>query len=595
MKTSFKFFTQANLRSKLYVMMGLAFLITISFIKSNGPGGLPQSDGANGGLFLPGGFSAVVVADSVGKARHLAVNRNGDVYVKLRVPKKDKGSVALRDTDNDGKADIIEYFGNYPDVGNYGTAMRIHKGYLYFSTAGEVYRTKLTPGKLIPESKAELLVVDDYKNDIHGASHIAKPLAFDDEGNMYVPFGSPSDVCGIKDRQPGSMGQDPCPELAEHAGIWKFSDSKPNQTIKDGVRYATGIRSVVAMDWNKKEKSLYVVQHGRDDFVRQFPDYYNPWQSALLPAEEFFKVTEGTDGGWPYYYYDYMQGKKLLNPEYGGDGHKEGNAKDFAQPLVGFPGHFAPNDLFFYTGKQFPARYKNGAFIAFHGSTIRSPYPQGGYFVGFVPFKDGKPSGDWEVFADGFPGIDTIVNTSDAVYRPMGIAMGPDGSLYLSESEKGKIWRVMYKGDKKKFGAAQLAEMQKRKETQPHIKTPDPVKDNVNTAKLAAGAKLYSTYCASCHQNNGKGDGTRFPPLENSEWVKGDRRKLISIVLNGLSGPITVNGVGYNEVMPPVNYLKDEDIALILTYVRANFKNNTTGVLPAEVARVRQQGYTPKP
>lgn len=76
MKTSFKFFTQANLRSKLYLMMGLAFLISISFIKSNGTGGLPQSDGANGGLFLPGGFSAVVVADSVGKARHLAVNRN---------------------------------------------------------------------------------------------------------------------------------------------------------------------------------------------------------------------------------------------------------------------------------------------------------------------------------------------------------------------------------------------------------------------------------------------------------------------------------------------------------------------------------------
>jgi mono/diheme cytochrome c family protein len=254
---------------------------------------------------------------------------------------------------------------------------------------------------------------------------------------------------------------------------------------------------------------------------------------------------------------------------------------------VAFPGHFAPNDLFFYTGNQFPSRYKDGAFVAFHGSTIRSPYPQGGYFIGFVPFKNGAPSGDWEVFADGFPGVDTIINTSNAAYRPMGIAMGPDGSLYFSESEKGKIWRVMYKGDKKAFGSTQLAAMQIRKQTQPHIKTPDLVKDNVNTSKIAAGGKLYNTYCATCHQSDGKGDGTRFPPLENSEYVKGDRRRLISIVLNGLSGPITVNGVGYNEVMPPNSYLSNDQIALILTYVRANFKNNLTGIQPEEVARVR--------
>ena len=147
----------------------------------------------------------------------------------------------------------------------------------------------------------------------------------------------------------------------------------------------------------------------------------------------------------------------------------------------------------------------------------------------------------------------------------------------------------MDKGDKKSFGSAQLAEMQKRKENRPNIKTPDIIKDNVNTGKIAAGGKLYNTYCATCHQSNGKGDGTRFPPLENSEWVKGNKARLINVVLNGLNGPITVNGVGYNEVMPANSYLSDEQIALILTYVRANFKNNLTGILPAEVARVRQQ------
>jgi glucose/arabinose dehydrogenase len=105
---------------------------------------------------------------------------------------------------------------------------------------------------------------------------------------------------------------------------------------------------------------------------------YTSWHSALLPSEEFLKVPEGSDSGWPYYYYDFMQGKKLLNPEYGGDGKKEGDAAKYNMPIIGFPGHFAPNDLLFYTGNQFPERYKNGAFVAFHGSTIRAPYPQGG-------------------------------------------------------------------------------------------------------------------------------------------------------------------------------------------------------------------------
>ena len=210
MKTNLKILTKTKLRATVLAVFGLAILVSVSCMKS---GGLPKGDADNGGLFLPGGFDAVVVHDSVGRARHLAVNENGDIYVKLRVPIDGKGIVALNDSDNDGKADVVEYFGNYPDTGNYGTSMRIHKGYLYFTTAGEVYRTKMTPGKMIPEGKVELLVTDDYKNDPHGSSHIAKPLAFDNEGNMYVPFGSPSDVCGIYYRQPGSLGQDPCPEL----------------------------------------------------------------------------------------------------------------------------------------------------------------------------------------------------------------------------------------------------------------------------------------------------------------------------------------------------------------------------------------------
>jgi glucose/arabinose dehydrogenase/mono/diheme cytochrome c family protein len=563
-----------------------AIFLLLFFHWPNGDG-LPVGDKDHGGLYLPDGFQAVVVVDSIGRARHFAVNDNGDIYVKLRVPDdRGRGSVAMRDVDNDGKADVVEYFGDYPDEGNYGNAMRIHKGYLYFATAGEVYRTRLTPGQLLPEGRSERILVDDYKRGRY--SHIAKPIAFDNNGHMYVPFGSPGDACQVNDRQPGSPGQDPCPELAEYGGVWKFSDSIPEQRQSDGQRYATGLRSIVGMEWNSKVNALFAMQHGRDDLYRTWPQYFTPWHSALLPSEELLKVSEGSDAGWPYYYYDHLQGKKLLNPEYGGDGRKQGDGQNYNQPLVAFPGHFAPNDILFYTGDQFPERYRDGAFIAFHGSTIRAPYPQGGYFVGFVPFRNGKPSGEWEVFADGFAGVDTIVNTSDARYRPMGLAQGPDGSLYVNDSEKGKIWRIMYPGDRSKFGPAQLASMGRRKSTAPNVKNPDMVKDNLAGKLLSQGGKLYATYCAACHQSNGKGDGSRFPPLAGTDWVTGDKRRLMQLVIHGLSGPITVNGVGYNESMPAHAYLKDAEIAAILTYIRQSFGNNAGFITANEVPRNRK-------
>ena len=354
----------------------------------------------------------------------------------------------------------------------------------------------------------------------------------------------------------------------------------------DGKRYATGIRSLVAMEWNFEDGNLFAIQHGRDDFFRTWPDVYSPWKSALLPSEEFFRVTEKTNGGWPYYYFDQMQNKKVLNPEYGGDGKKNDGADTVAMPLIGFPGHFAPNDLLFYTGDQFPARYKNGAFIAFHGSTIRAPYPQAGYFVAFVPFSDGKPSGPWEVFADGFAQLDTIVNTSDAKARPMGLSMGPDGSLYITESVRGKVWRVMFKGNKTEFGEKQLAGMEQRM-MRTNVKTPDEIKDNLLKGKEAPGSVAYTRYCASCHLPGGQGDGNRFPPLFGSEWVSGPKTRLIEIVLKGMSGPITVRRKPYDGVMPAHAFLNDQQVAEILTYIRTRMNHGGTPISAEEVQTVR--------
>jgi glucose/arabinose dehydrogenase/mono/diheme cytochrome c family protein len=555
--------------------------------------GLPDGDPGNGGLTLPDSFVAVVVSDSVGPARHLAVADNGDVYVKLRASYPDGSNVALRDEDNDGKADIIQKFGVYEDSLGYGTAMRINKGYLYYSSTDRIFRSKLIPGQLLPDTAVEMILFDDYKNDSHGSNHTAKPVAFDDKGNMFVPFGSPSDICQVLDRIPASPGQNPCPQLEEHAGIWVFDPNKKNQTIKDGRRYATGVRSAVAIAWNESDKNLFILQHGRDELHRNWPDKYSIWQSALLPSEEFLRIKDGANAGWPYYYYDQLQGKKLLNPEYGGDGKIVAKGNEYEQPLIGFPGHWAPNDLLFYTGNQFPERYKQGAFIAFHGSTIRAPYSQSGYFVAFVPMKEGRPSGPWEVFADGFSGMDTIINTTDAYARPMGLAQGPDGSIYISDSRRGKIWRILYKGHKANFGSPQLAKMEKRKSSA-HIRNPDEVADNLQKGLAAGGEKIYQSYCVSCHLANGQGDGSRFPPLDSSEYVYGDKKRLINILLKGMQQQISVKGRTYNGLMPAHHFLTDNDLAELLTYIRQHFNNKTDSVSTEEVTNERKLLTTKK-
>jgi glucose/arabinose dehydrogenase len=433
-------------------------------------------------LVLPEGFGAIVVADSLGMARHLAVNANGDIYVKLRHITTSPGTVALRDTTNDGKADIIKRFGEYYNDGSFATEMRIHNGYLYFSTELVVYRQKLPENELTPRGAPEVLVVDQYPIRWHNA----KSLAFDGQGNMYVTFSAPTNVCEdwssidyeASKSTENIKGLNPCPQLADQAGIWKFREDKQNQLQSNGVRYATGLRSIVGISWNSVDNSLYAVQHGRDYLSAHAPKIYTPWQNAVLPAEEFVQIKEGDDFGWPYTYYDPFKKKRMLAPEYNGDGVKEANG--YAEPLMGLPAHWAPNDLLFYQGNQFPERYKKGAFIAFHGSTNRAPYLQGGYIVAFIPFENGKPLGTWEVFADGFAGTERITKMEDAKYRPMGLAEGPDGSLYIVESKKGKLWRVVFHGDHKTFGEAQLAAMEKRK-SQSYIRIPDEEMDLISS------------------------------------------------------------------------------------------------------------------
>jgi glucose/arabinose dehydrogenase len=175
-------------------------------------------------------------------------------------------------------------------------------------------------------------------------------------------------------------------------------------------------------------------------FFQFYPELFDQKSGAENPAEELFRVKQGSDCGWPYCYFDNDRKKKLLNPEYGGNREAAGDCAGKEQSVVQFPGHLAPNAILFYTGHQFPEHYRNGVFIAFHGSWNRAPEPQAGYLVAFVPMKNGLPTGPWEIFANGFAGE----NINRAQYRPCGLAQGPDGSLYVSDDNDGTIWKINY-------------------------------------------------------------------------------------------------------------------------------------------------------
>jgi glucose/arabinose dehydrogenase len=382
-------------------------------------------------ISVPAGFKTEVFAEGLGRARHLVVNSNGDIFVKLETLRNGKGIIRLRDKNKDGVADDSFYFGNYT-----GTGIAIKNGYLYASSDEDIYRYKLTEtGDVQNPDAPETVVKGLFKR---GRHHSSKSIALDNNGNIYVNIGAPSNIC--QETQGSKQGTNPCPLLEKSGGIWQFKADKLNQTQADGVRFATGLRNVVGLDWNKEVNELYVMQHGRDLLFQDYPQWYDQKAGAENPAEEMFRIKKGGNYGWPYCYYDNDKKAKLLNPEYGGNREKAEQCATMDQSVAQFPGHMAPNALLFYTGNLFPEKYKNGAFIAFHGSWNRTPEPQAGYFVVFVPMKNGVPSGKWEVFAEGFAGE----NINRATHRPCGLAQAPDGSIYVSDDNKGNVWRISY-------------------------------------------------------------------------------------------------------------------------------------------------------
>jgi glucose/arabinose dehydrogenase/cytochrome c5 len=533
---------------------------------------LPVPDKDDGAIKLPPGFRALVVADDLGPLRFMTVAANGDVYVKMQTV----GIIALRDADGDGRAEIRAAFGT-----GGGTGIGLRDGWLYSSTTTAVSRYKMTAGELVPKGEPELVVSGLPDENQHNS----KSFAFDEAGLLYVEVGSPSNSYGSPDRAKGAKGKDPTEFLKTHGGFWRFDPGKPNQTQADGYHFSTGHRHVLAVARNPVSKAFFVVMMGRDQLNTVAPEYYNDDDNAEAPAEEMHVLREGGSFGWPFTYFDPRKSARMLAPEFGGDNQKRAEAGKYPDPLVAFPAHWAPLQMAFYGGDQFPAKYKGGAFVAFHGSWNRAPRPQRGYNVAFVPFgASGMPSGGYEVFADGFAGKDEFTSTRDARFRPCGLAVGPDGSLYVADSEKGRIWRIVYTGEAPTTpapGASADA-----------TAAGAPARTATAAAAPAAsqepGAVTYLALCAACHMADGSGVPNMQPALKGSGFLASDATTLIRLVLFGPDKVLPASRPRYENPMPELQgMLSDQEVADVLNYARRTFTGTTSAIEARDVAAQR--------
>jgi glucose/arabinose dehydrogenase/mono/diheme cytochrome c family protein len=555
----------------------------------------PQTNGHacpnDSGLELPPGFCATVFADGIGHARHLVVAPSGVVYVNTwsgryygdDTPHAGGFLVALQDTTGSGKADVNQRFGATVQSGGAGgTGIAMYKGAIYAEINDKIVRYTLPAGSIVPHD-APVTIVSGLPL---GGDHPMHPLAIDADGSMYVDVATATNACQLQNRTPKSPGINPCTELRTRGGIWRYDANKTNQTFSPAERFATGIRNAEGFAVDSAAHRIFVTQHGRDQLHSNWPDLYKPEEEATLPAEELLRLTRGGDYGWPECYYDAARSKLVLAPEYGGDGGNEiGACARKIAPIAAFPAHWAPNAMALYDKQQFPTRYHHGVFIAFHGSWNRAPYAQGGYNVVFQALAGDHASGKCEIFADGFAGA--VKSPDKAAHRPSGVAVGPEGSLYVSDDVRGRIYRIVYRGgpggadSATRFtpcpsasapaGEISAADAEPPEGTHPDAgATAAAVPPGATQEMVALGDRIYhgqvgGATCTGCHGAGGKGTPLG-PDLTDSKWLwsDGSYAAIAKTITSGVPQPKE-----YRSPMPPMGgaQLTADQVSALAAYV----------------------------
>lgn len=563
----------------------LLCFVTALFLVGSMASAQPSCPGDDTGLTLPAGFCASVFADNIGHARHMVVSPSSVVYVNTwsgeyygkDTPHSGGFLIALQDKTDGGKANVIEPFGETAQSGAAGgTGIGLYKRWLYAEVNDRIVRYTLPASSIVPDGALETIVSGLPL----GGDHPMHPFIIDGEGNMYVDVASATNACQEQNRQLKSPGINPCTELETRGGVWRFDANKTNQKFSPAARYVTGIRNAEGFAFDSSGR-LFATQHGRDQLHANWPDLYKPFEEATLPAEELLLLKPGGDYGWPECYYDGARKKLVLAPEYGGDGGKRvGICAQKMAPVAGHPAHWGPNGMVHYDKKEFPERYRNGVFIAYHGSWDRAPYPQGGYNVVFQPLNGDRAAGNCEVFADGFAGA---VKTPDgAVHRPSGLAVGPDGSLYVSDDIRGRIYRIVYKRSAASgetgitpcpAGSAPAGDVVETAAKPPEGTNPDAglhVPEGATPAMVALGDRIYhgqvaGAACAGCHGASGKGSPVG-PDLTAKKWLwsDGSYAGILKTIRDGVAHPKE-----YRSPMPPVggSQLSADELSAVAAYV----------------------------
>ena len=398
----------------------MALLLVLSFACGRAPEA-PTAEAQGAAIpGLPAGFKLSVYAEGLGRARHMAF---GPAYAKASAGRPDgKGWVlyvgtnersgkvwALPDYDGDGRADEnIVFAGDL--YAPHSVVWR--EGWLYIGEGHQVIRARDTNGDLRADEK-EVIVAGLPR----GGNHFTRTVGFGPayakasldaardksagkpDGALYVSIGSSCNAC--------------IEENPRRATIMRYELDENGRVVSEEI-HARGLRNAVGFTWHPETKDLWAVVNGRDLLGDD------------LPPEELNLVRKGDDHGWPYCY-----GNRIPDPDFGS---RERCARTVPDTFE-MQAHSAPLGLAFYTGSMFPAEYRDDLFIAFHGSWNRS-VPTG-YKVVRVRFKDGRPVG-----IENF--VDVWYKRGRVEHRPVDVAVGPDGALYISDDSGGTIFRVTY-------------------------------------------------------------------------------------------------------------------------------------------------------
>ena len=353
----------------------------------------------------PAGFRVTQFADGFKLARWLYVLPNGDVLASEvgageRDALKGQGKVwLLRDADNDGVAEMKQQF-----VGNLDrpVGMTLIGNNFYVADTGSLMRYNYREGQTRATGGAKVLDL------IPDGAHWTRPIVARPDGTkIYISVGSTADWL---DEAPDALP-------AERATIWEVNPDGSGKRV-----YASGVRNAVGMDFPPGSNTLWVVINERallgDD----------------LPPDYFTSIQDGGFYGWPYSYWGKIEDPRSMV-----------KAPDLVAasitPDYATDPHAAPMGLAFYDGESFPQQYHGGAFIAFHGSSGRTGFV--GYDVSYIAFQNGQPTGMPQPFLTGFIGNEAA---GEVYGRPMGLAIGADGSLLVMDDAAGRIWKVTYMG-----------------------------------------------------------------------------------------------------------------------------------------------------